>query len=106
MARYRLTSLLLVEERLLEADYFARRLCRQADSDRFGYELNAFLSAARSVTFLLQKEMAKVPGFASWWAEQQDRLRSDRAARFFVDLRNFSQKAGRISLVGSRVNTT
>ena len=62
VSKLRLTSLLLVEERLLEADYFARRLGRQADHSRFGYELNAFLAAARSVTFLMQKEMTKVRG--------------------------------------------
>ena len=95
----RLTSLLLVEERLLEAEYFAQRL-RGLHGERFGYELNAFLAAARSVTFLLQKEMAHVPNFATWWAGQRQRL-ADPAARFFLELRNFSQKQGRISLVGT-----
>jgi hypothetical protein len=55
MPRVRLSSLLLVEERLLEAEYFSRRL-RRLSGEPFGYELNAFLSAARSVTFLMQKE--------------------------------------------------
>lgn len=100
MAPIRLTSLLLVEERLLEAKYFARRLTKQFDRDRFGYELNAFLAAARSVTFLLQKEMAKVSGFADWWSGQRRQLSGDSAAAFFLKLRNFSQKEGRISLVG------
>jgi hypothetical protein len=100
VARIRLTSLLLVEERLLEAEYFARRLTRQRDRDRYGYELNAFLAAARSVTFLLQKEFARVPGFAGWWDGQRRLLSSDPAAAFFLKLRNFSQKEGRISLVG------
>lgn len=100
MARIRLTSLLLVEERLLEAEYFARRLTRQRDRDRYGYELNAFLAAARSVTFLLQKELARVPGFAGWWDGQRRLLSSDPAVAFFLKLRNFSQKEGRISLVG------
>jgi hypothetical protein len=99
--RIRLTSLLLVEERLLEAKYFARRLAKQRDRDRFGYELNAFLAAARSVTFLLQKEMARVPDFAEWWDSQRRLLSADPAAAFFLGLRNFSQKEGRISLVGS-----
>lgn len=44
------------------------------------YELNAFLAAARSVTFLLQKEMAKVPGFAAWWDGQRQLLAGDAAA--------------------------
>jgi hypothetical protein len=39
MVQLPLTSLLLVEERLLEADYFARRLARiGGHQDRFGYE--------------------------------------------------------------------
>jgi hypothetical protein len=37
----------LVEERLLEAKYFARRVVKQSDRDRFGYELT-FLAAVRS----------------------------------------------------------
>jgi hypothetical protein len=52
------------------------------------------------VTFLLQKEMAKVPGFAGWWDGQRCLLAGDAAAAFFLKLRNFSQKEGRISLVG------
>lgn len=99
----RMTSLLLVEERLLEADYFAGRLARQKDSARYGYELNAFLSAARSVTFLLQKEFSKVEGFQAWWAGQRELLAKDPAARFFLELRNFSQKQGRVSIIGGGV---
>jgi hypothetical protein len=100
MPRVRLSSLLLVEERLLEAEYFARRL-RRLWGEAFGYELNAFLSAARSVTFLMQKEMAHVPGFPDWWSGKQRELKANPVARFFLGLRNFSQKEGRISLVGN-----
>jgi hypothetical protein len=96
----RLTSLLRVEERLLEADYFACRLARLC-GENFGYELNAFLSAARSVTFLIQKELSKVPGFVAWWGTQRRLLGDDAAASFFLELRNFSQKQGRVSVVGS-----
>lgn len=69
----------------------------------FGYNLNAFLSSARSVTFLLQKEYSKIDGFAEWWALEQASLAADSAARFFLKLRNYSQKEGRISLVGTAV---
>lgn len=99
----RLTSLIVVEERLREASYFARALGRQRNADVISYQLNAFLSASRSVTFLLQKEMSRVRGFESWWGEQQQELSHDKAARFFLKLRNFSQKEGRVSLVGTRV---
>ena len=99
----KLNSLLLVEEKLLEAEYFACRL-RSLAAESFGYEFNAFLSAARSVTFLLQKEMKKVTGFAEWWPDRRKEMREDPAMRFFLELRNFSQKKGRVSLVGIPVH--
>lgn len=105
MSSVRLTSLLLVEERLFEADYFVRRL-RRSPPYHLPYNLNAFLSAARSVTFLLQKEMAHVPGFREWLAARQDELRADAATRFFLLLRNFSQKEGRVRTVGFGSSTT
>ena len=95
-----LTSLLLVEERLAEAEYFATRLFAATNSTVLGYELNAFLSAARSVTFLLQKEFAHVEGFEAWWQAKRRELGGDTAARFFLELRNYSQKEGRVSIVG------
>lgn len=101
----RMTSLLLVEERLLEAQYFARRLRGQRNTAYVHYELNAFVAAARSVTFLLQKEMSAVTGFRAWWSQRRALLKNDAAATFFLELRNFSQKEGRISLVGSRRET-
>ncbi len=97
----RLTSLLLVEERLLEADNFVGRLRRSAPY-HLPYNLNAFLSAARSVTFLLHKEMAYVPGCAQWWEARRTELRADDGAKFFLALRNFSQKEGRVRTTGYR----
>jgi hypothetical protein len=101
----RLTSLLGVEERLTEAEYFARRLFDLPDTTAVGYELNAFVSAARSVTFLLQKEFKRVEGFDALWTDERGKLRIDEAARFFVDLRNYSQKEGRVSIVGIRLES-
>jgi hypothetical protein len=103
MPKIRLTSLLRVEDRLLEADYFIRLMRRQKGyGEEFKYCLNAFVSAARSISFLLQKEMAHVSGFKEWWAFQQESLSHDRSARFFLKLRNYSQKEGQISTVGVR----
>jgi len=101
LPRVRLRSLLLVEERLLEAEHFLRRLRLQSEMTRFGFELNAFLSSCRSVTYLLQKEMSGAPGFENWWARQQEKLKVNSAARFFAKLRNFSVHEGRVSLLGS-----
>jgi hypothetical protein len=85
----------------LEAEYFTRRLSRIRDHAH-GFGLNAFLSAARSVTFLIQKEMSKVPGFADWWDARRGQMRDDddQAMRFFLDLRNYSQKEGRVAIFG------
>jgi hypothetical protein len=72
LSKIRLTSLLLVEERLLEADYFLKRVRRQNDSKRMGFELNAFLSACRSaslfVTYVPESFMwlPRMFGFARW----------------------------------------
>jgi hypothetical protein len=92
-------SLLLVEEKLLEAEYFLRRLSRSR-GPALGFELNAFLSAARSVTFLIQKEMSKVPDFSAWWDARRSEMRDDQAMRFFLELRNYSQKEGRVAILG------
>ena len=99
------TSLLPVEEKLLESKYFARRL-GLLDTPDFDYELNAFLSAARSVTFFLQKEMCRVPGFSGWWAKRQGVMMHDAAMTFFKDLRNRSQHRGRICIVGTQRGQT
>lgn len=96
----RLHSLLPVEEKLLEAEYFADRL-HMLSTNEFQYELNAFLSAARNVTFVLQKEMDAVQGFTSWWDECRKAMKRDPAMDFFVELRNFSHHEGRVSIVGT-----
>ncbi len=94
-----LKTLLPVEERLFEAEYFVDRL-RFLPTPEFRYELHAFLSAARNVTFVLQKEMKHVPGFEAWWRECQEAMGQDDAMKFFVELRNRSQKKGDVRFVG------
>lgn len=86
-------------ERLLEAEYFLARLMKTSGLE-FQFELNAFLSASRSVTFVLQKAMSDVPGFDSWYGQQQSMMKADAAMRFFLELRNISQKQGPVSFVG------
>jgi hypothetical protein len=76
------------------------RLAR-TDGLEFQFELNAFLSASRSVSFVLQKAMAGVPGFADWYIERQAAMKADAAMRYFLELRNVSQKQGPVSFVGS-----
>lgn len=93
------TSLRHPLEKLLEAEYFLARM-RRAGGLSFQFELNAFLAACRSVTLLLQKSFAEVPGFARWYEDRQTEMRADRAMKFFIELRNLSQHAGPVSYVG------
>jgi hypothetical protein len=59
----RFHSLLLVEEKLLVAEHFMRRLSRNR-GHVFGFELNGFLSAARSVTFRKRCQTTWLRGLA------------------------------------------
>jgi len=93
------TSLRHPQEKLLEAEHFLARLAK-SDGLEFQFELNAFLSASRSVSFVLQKAMAGVTGFSDWYAEKQAAMKLDAAMRYFLELRNVSQKQGPVSFVG------
>lgn len=86
-------------EKLLEAEHFLSRMM-VSNGLAFQFELNAFLSASRSVTFVLQKALADVPGFDVWYEQQQARMKTDAAMRFFLKLRNISQKQGPVSFIG------
>ncbi|WLA73825.1 hypothetical protein [Bradyrhizobium diazoefficiens] len=96
---YQFTSLRYALERLLEAEHFVTRLVL-AQHLEFKFELNAFLSAARSMTWVMQKAMARTQGFQEWYQEQQSRMAKDDAMRFFLQLRNISQKEGPVSYIG------
>ncbi len=93
------TSLTYALLRLQEAEYFLGQLSIKEGSE-FQFHLNAFLSAGRSVTFVLQKSMKKVCGFKEWYGLEQARMKSDAAMAFFLELRNISQKEGPVSIVG------
>ena len=86
-------------EKLLEAEHFLARML-ESNGLEFQFELNAFLSASRSITFVLQKSLANVPEFIAWYERQQARMKADAAMRFFLELRNISQKQGPIGFVG------
>ena len=96
---YTFTTLRHPVEKLLEAQHFLARIIK-SDGLQFQFELNAFLSASRSVTVVLQQAFTDVPGFATWYKHQQTRMKADAAMRFFLELRNISQKQGPVSIVG------
>lgn len=100
--RYRFTSLQATIEKLLEAEYFLAGMTRSKGAE-FGYNLNAFLAACRSVTFVMQKSLSKVAGFDAWYDSWRQRMKADPAMGFFLELRNISQHEGPVSYVGGSI---
>lgn len=64
------------------------------DADEFLTKLNACLTAARSVTFVLQKELSQQPWFDAWYGPWQERMRADPLMRWLVEARNAVEKQG------------
>ncbi len=54
--------------------------------------LNSFISLARSVTLIMQKEFHNAPGFSDWYAVKQEEMKKDKDMKLFVELRNESLK--------------
>ena len=65
--------------------------------------LNAFISLARSITFVMQKEFHDIPGFAEWYAIKQDEMKNDKDMKFFVDLRNESLKEKSVGQISYKI---
>lgn len=85
----------IVATKVGEADFFLEKLNgSQGHYEEFSYFLSAFTSAARSITFSLQSVMSKYPNFDEWYSTRQDKLRADCLAKYFVNLRNHTQKVG------------
>lgn len=99
---YRFTSLQGTIEKLLEAEYFLGGLTTSCGSE-FGYNLNAFLSACRSTTFVMQKSLSHVTGFRAWYDDRRRLMKADPAMGFFLELRNISQHEGPVSYVGGSI---
>ena len=75
-------------QKLEEAKYFLEQMQVSAeDRKKFAFNLSAFLSAARSVTFIMQSEFKSYPGFNDWYKDKQEEMNNDRDFKFFNKLR-------------------
>lgn len=68
------------------------------DPERFVDFLETAIENARSVTWILQKEFDKAPGFEAWYAEQQRLMQADPLMRYFRDLRTYTVKKGTLQI--------
>jgi hypothetical protein len=64
------------------------------DPELFATKLNALLTAMRSVTFVLQKQLRHVDGFNAWYEQRQEQMKADPLMRWLVDARNAIEKQG------------
>ena len=72
-----------------EAEYFLEMMKDNDENrQRFEYNLSAFLSAARSVTFVLQKESSKNPEFDEWYCKKQMQMKRDKLFKFLKKKRD------------------
>lgn len=80
--------------RLDELSYIYNQMI-QTPSDKytaFFANLHSFLSLARSVTNVMQKEYAHTAGFREWYSHKQNEMRKDADMKFLYDLRSESLK--------------
>lgn len=73
-----------------EASYFLSMMKQtfNDDSNNFIYNFNAFLSAARSITFFMQKQYAHKDGFNNWYDKEKENMKKDSDLVFLKNSRN------------------
>jgi hypothetical protein len=77
-------------DKFFESHYFLdQMLFSYHEPQHFGWNLNAFLQALRSVTLMLQAELTHHKGFQEWYSKEQELMRGDALLKRFLDGRNF-----------------
>jgi tetratricopeptide (TPR) repeat protein len=72
-----------------EANHFLKEMENSfQDDDLFRYNFSAFLSAARSVTFYMQKQYKRVEGFEEWYEEEVKKMKNDPDMSLLKDFRD------------------
>ena len=67
--------------------------------------IEGFIALARSVTFVLQKEMKNVEGFDTWYKLKQNSMKTDPIFQFFHELRTSSIHKSPIKMTGTLVKS-
>ena len=78
-----------------------RTVAAYPDPDEFVLQLNTLIVTLRQVTFLLQKEKARIPGFDEWYGAWQERMRADPLMLWLHDARTHVEKRGDLDLAST-----
>jgi hypothetical protein len=88
-------SVSIIDYKVQQADFFLQKL------DACGHEFfaaqcyaDAFVSTCRSITFSVQAVCKEVSGFESWYAEEQNRMKTDVLCVFFNKYRTANVHVG------------
>ncbi|RIJ45227.1 hypothetical protein D1614_23625 [Maribellus luteus] len=88
----------IVEQKIEESEFFLSKITESLEEERVYDEaqfyLSAFASCTRSITFTIQASISDISGFDKWYKSQQEKLKLNKLARFFLEARNLSQKIG------------
>jgi len=97
----------LVEAKLAEARFFLEQL-EGAGLNVFAARcyFSAFVTAARSVTFVLKAVLAHASGFPEWYQAWERALGSDPVARYLLRQRNKVQKTGETGMSAGSMTRT
>lgn len=73
-----------------ETNYFLSMMKKtfHDNSDSFHFNMNAFISAFRSITLYMQKQYTKCSGFLEWYSNEQIKMSNDQDLKFLIDARN------------------
>jgi hypothetical protein len=79
------------DEKLEAAWHFLEEMRKSMENRKvFVFNLDAFLSTSRSVTFVLQNELSHNPKFKEWYSQKQEEMKKDELMNFFVEMRDVS----------------
>lgn len=84
-------------------EYYFDVLGEDEESRPFLYYLSAFVSAARSVAWVMRSEYSNSDGWEVWYQARQPELEDRALLRQFRDMRNRSEKSGPLH-VGIRLH--
>jgi len=94
----------VVDEKVAETEFFLRKMAEaNADGREFRWCHSAYLSAARTVTFALQR-MKTLPGFDAWYEPHQEKLRRDPVARLLKEARDSHVHGGTHPVGGAMID--
>jgi hypothetical protein len=92
--------------KLEEAQHFFEQMKKNIEDDKlFGFNLSAFLTASRSITFFIQNEFSSKTGFKNWYENKQKLMGSDCSFKFFNEMRAATVHTKRV-MPNKRVSDT